>query len=49
MTQVVFLIRLQSIQYDLRNEEGDANQETGRKQRNFPGKRPIGDARAHAH
>ena len=48
-TQVIFLIRLQSIQHDLRNDEGDANQETGREQRNLPGKRPIGDVSAHAH
>ena len=49
MTKVIFLIRLQSIQHDLRNDEGDANQETGRKQGNLPGKRPIGDSRSHAH
>ena len=44
MTEVIFLVRLQSIQHDLRNDEGNANEETCREQGDLPSKRPIGDA-----
>jgi hypothetical protein len=49
LKRMIILPMLCLLQHDLRNDEGDANQETGRKQGNLPGKRPICDTRAHAH